>query len=263
MKKILVGAAFKMNKTVEESVEYVKKLDIYIKKNAEKLNAIDIFVLPTFLSLYTLSKLLSSSKLKFGAQNCFWADEGAYTGEISPMHLKKIGCTYIELGHPERLNILKEDETMINKKIIGCLRNNLKPILCIGEEKEYPDKVKVYDFIKKQIRGYFKDIKKEQINNIILAYEPVWAIGADRSASVEYIYDSLVFIRDFLDSEYGKNTGKNQLIIYGGSVDQKNAFEILKLDNNNGIFIGRAALNLDYLIKMVNMAIDVSKLDVI
>lgn len=255
MKKIIVGTAFKMNKTVEESIEYAKELDIFIKEHAERLRGIDVFILPTFLSLYTFSKLLSGSKLKFGAQNCFWADEGAYTGEVSPMHLRKIGCTYVELGHPERLNILKEDEAMINKKIIGCLRNDLKPILCIGEEKDHPGKDEVNDFLKKQIRGYLKDVKAEEVNNIILAYEPVWAIGVDKAASVEHIHDSLVFIRDFLDSEYGKNTGKNQLIIYGGSVNPKSAFEILKLDNNNGIFIGRAALNYDYFIKMVNMAI--------
>ncbi|MCL5071142.1 MAG: triose-phosphate isomerase [Actinobacteria bacterium] len=260
MKKILVGAAFKMNKTVEESIEYAEKLDNFIREHAEVLKNIDIFILPTFLSLYTFSKQLSDSKLKFGAQNCFWEDEGAYTGEVSPMHLKKIGCTYVELGHPERLNILKEDESMINKKIIGCLRNKLKPVLCIGEEKEHQDRDEVHDFLKKQIRGYFKDVKAEEVNNIILAYEPVWAIGADRSASVEYIHDSLIFIRNFLDSEYGENTGKNQLIIYGGSVNPESAFEIIRLDDSNGIFIGRAALNYDYFIKMVKMAIEVNKL---
>lgn len=257
-KKILVGAAFKMNKTVEESTEYAEKLDIFIREHKEVLKNIDIFILPTFLSLYTFSKLLSGSKLKFGAQNCFWEDEGAYTGEVSPMHLKKIGCTYVELGHPERLKILKEDETMINKKIIGCLRNGLKPILCIGEEKEHPDKNKINNFLKKQIRIYFRDVKAEEINDIILAYEPVWAIGADKSAPVEYIHDSLVFIRKFLDSEYGKDTAKNQTIIYGGSVNPKSAFEIIRLDDNDGIFIGRASLNYDYFIKMINMAIEMA-----
>jgi len=258
VKKIFIGAAFKMNKTVEESIEYARNLNIFIKGHEEGLEGIDVFILPTFLSLYSFFKLLSGSKLKYGAQNCFWADEGAFTGEISPMHLKKIGCTFVELGHPERLNILKEDETMINKKIIGCLQNGLKPILCIGEEKERMDREEVNDFLKKQIKGYFKNVKTEEVNNIILAYEPVWAIGADKSASAGYIHDSLVFIRDFLDSEYGKNTGKNQLIIYGGSVNPKSAFEILKLDSNNGIFIGRAALNYDYFISIINMAIEAS-----
>jgi triosephosphate isomerase len=263
MKKILVGAAFKMNKTVEESIEYAKELDAFITKHTEELKNIEVFMLPTFLSLHALSRLLSDSKLKLGAQNCFWADEGAYTGEVSPMHLKKVGCTYVELGHPERLNILKEDRVMINKKIIGCLRNDLKPILCIGEEQECLDKEEIYDFLKKQIRDYFGIIGAEEINNIILAYEPVWAIGADKSASVGYIHDSLNFIRDFLDSEYGKNTGKNQSIIYGGSVNPESAFEILKLAGNNGIFIGRAALNYEYFISMVNMAIGADKLQIV
>jgi len=150
---------------------------------------------------------------------------------------------------------------MINKKIIASLRNDLKPILCIGEERECTDKEEVYDFLKKQIRSYFKDVKTEELNKIILAYEPVWAIGVDKSAPIDYIFDSLDFIRNFLDLEYGKNTGKNQLIIYGGSVNPQTAFEILKLDNSNGIFIGRAALNYDYFISMINMAIETGKLE--
>jgi len=263
VKKILIGSSWKMNKNVEESIEYIKKLADFIDKNIENLQSIEVFILPTFLSLYVFSRLLTGSKLKYGAQDCSWADEGAYTGEVSPMHLKNIGCTYTELGHPERLNIFKEDETMINKKIIASLRNDLKPILCIGEERECTDKEEVYDFLKKQIRSYFKDVKTEELNKIILAYEPVWAIGVDKSAPIDYIFDSLDFIRNFLDSEYGKNTGKNQLIIYGGSVNPQTAFEILKLDNNNGIFIGRTALNYDYFISMINMAIETGKLGAI
>ena len=258
MKKIFIGASWKMNKTVEESLGYVSLLKDFIEKNEPvlKKNNIEVFFLPTHLPLYPISLSLKDSYLKFGAQNSFWADEGAYTGEVSPMHLKEIGCSYIELGHPERLYILKEDEQLINKKIIGVLRNGLTPILCIGEEEEHDKKQEVYDFLTSQIRAYFKDIDMKDINKILLAYEPVWAIGADKSAPVDYISDSLDFIRDFLSDGYGKGTGEKQHIIYGGSVNPVSAFEILKLANNNGIFIGRASLKFDYFTNMINMAVD-------
>ena len=258
MKKIFVGASWKMNKTVRESLEYVSLLKDFIaeKKEILKSSDVEVFILPTHLPLYPISLSLADSYLKFGAQNSFWADEGAYTGEVSPMHLKEIGCSFVELGHPERLYILKEDEQLINKKVIGVIRNGLTPILCIGEEEEYDKKQDVYDFLARQMRAYFRDIDKKQINEILLAYEPVWAIGADRSAPVEYIYDSLCFIRRFLSDEYGSSTGENQYIIYGGSVNPESAFEILKLANNNGIFIGRASLNFDYFTNMINMAVE-------
>jgi triosephosphate isomerase len=256
LRKILVGGGWKMNKTVDESISYAKRLLRFVNKNSEKLKEIEVFILPTFLALYSFSKILKGSKLKYGAQNCFWADEGAYTGEVSPMHLKNIGCTFVELGHPERLNILGENEEMINMKINGALKNNLTPILCIGEERKYSKKTEVYDFLIKQVRAYFKGLYMDSVKKVILAYEPVWAIGADRSAPVEYISDSLDFLRNFLDTEYGKGVGLSQLIFYGGSVNPASAFEILKLKNNNGIFIGRASLDYDYFTNMVNMAVE-------
>jgi triosephosphate isomerase len=258
MRKIIVGTSWKMNKTVDESIKYASQLKRFIikKESLLKKGNIEVFILPTFLPLHAISNLLKGSPLKFGAQDSFWADEGAYTGEVSPMHLKKLGCSYVELGHPERLYILREDEDLISKKVSGVLRNGLTPILCIGEEKEYSKKQKVYDFLTRQIRAYLKNINKSDINKMIFAYEPVWAIGADRSAPVGYISDSLDFIRDFLTEEYGDDAGKKQTMIYGGSVNTESAFKILKLENNNGIFVGRAALNYDYFTCMINMAID-------
>ena len=183
-----------------------------------------------------------------------------FTGEVSPMHLKKIGCRFVELAHPERINILKEDPELINKKIKGVLKNGMIPILCIGEEEEHKNKKEVYDFLKDQIRKYYDGLDTGDLRRILLAYEPVWAIGSDRSAPVEYISDSLDFIRDFLSKEYGEGTGEQQYIIYGGSVSPISAFEILKLENNNGIFIGRASLNYDYFTNMINMAVDASNI---
>jgi len=177
------------------------------------------------------------------------------------MHLKDLGCTFVELGHAERRNIFKEDDAMINKKIMGCLRNNLKPILCIGEEKRYKRNMDAFRFIKKQLQNDLKDIVPEKIKKIVIAYEPVWAIGADASAPLDFIHEGISFLREFLISEYGSSTGKNQIIIYGGSVTPQSSEEILSLENNNGIFIGRAGLNLNYFIEMIELAVKVSKFE--
>lgn len=261
MKKYLVGSSWKMNKTVKESVEYTGKLIDYLKKNENYLNdaSVDVFILPTFLAIFSVSELARNSILQYGAQDCCWSDEGAFTGEVSPMHLKNLGCTYAELGHAERRDIFKEDDEMINKKVLGCLRNNLKPILCIGEEKRYARNKDAFKFIKKQMLLDLKGVSRKDVGKIIIAYEPVWAIGADASAPVDFIYEGMNFLRKLIKEEYGEAAGRDQLIIYGGSVTPQSSREILALDNNNGIFIGRAALNLDYFIEMIEVAAEVSK----
>jgi len=259
MQKILVGAAWKMNKTVDESIDYVKKLISFIDSNLASSKHVEVFVLPTYLSLYPFSQLIGESKLKYGAQNCFWEDEGAYTGEISPMHLKDIGCTYVELGHPERRNILKEDDDMISKKVAACIKNNLSPILCIGEEEKYSNVKKAKNFLKGQLFSDLRGIDSNDLEKVIIAYEPVWAIGADSAAPIDYIYNMLEYLREIIEKEFGKSTGKNQIIFYGGSVSLESAYEILKIENNNGIFIGRAGLNYDYFKGMVKIALDVEK----
>jgi len=259
MKNILIGASWKMNKTVSESIDYAKKLAKFVDDNLSYLKDIDLFVLPTFLALHPFSKLIGNPKLKYGAQNCFWEDEGAFTGEISPMHLKNIGCTYVELGHPERRNILKEDDSIINKKAIACLRNDLMPILCIGEERKYTDVNMAYKFLKSQLLSYLEGVTQNDIKKVIIAYEPVWAIGASKSASTDYIYHTIGYLRELLEKEFGVNVGKNQIIIYGGSINLENAEEILKIDNSNGVFAGRAGLSYDFFTKIVKIAINVKE----
>lgn len=259
MRKILVGAAWKMNKTVDESIDYVKKLISFVEGNLASSKYVEVFVLPTYLSLHPLSLIVGNSKLKYGAQNCFWENEGAYTGEISPMHLKDIGCTYVELGHPERRNILKEDDDMINKKVIACLRNDLMPILCIGEEEKYSNVKKAKNFLKGQLFSDLRGIDSNGIGKVIIAYEPVWAIGADSAAPIDYIYNMLEYLREILGEEFGNSAGKDQIIFYGGSVNLESSREILELDNNNGIFIGRAGLNFVFFTGMVKIALNIEK----
>ncbi len=254
MQKIYVGASWKMNKTISEGIQYVKALQEKMNNIIEGPSDIIVFVLPTYLSLDAFSKTIYHPNLRFGSQNCFWEDEGAYTGEVSPMHLKDAGCTFAELGHFERRRILKEDNLMINKKIKACIRNGLTPIVCIGE----PEKPKKTDeakaFLKKQIDQLTEGLPSQHIRELVIAYEPVWAIGSSQAATPEYVKDVLAFLRQYLGSRYGEEAGREAAIIYGGAVNADTAGKLLAIEGNNGIFIGRASLDLELFSSMIDVA---------
>lgn len=196
VKKVIVGSGFKMRKSVKESIDYVKKVYNFIMSNKSDFSQLEIFILASFEALYPMSKIISDSKvLKLGAENCWHEDRGPYTGEVSPKNLKEIGCTYVEVGHPERRGIFKESGDLINKKIRACIRNDLKPILFIGEKQKYDNKNLVYRFLEKQLLEELKGVSIKKLNNVVLAYEPIWAIGAKEAAPVDYIEDSLIFFK--------------------------------------------------------------------
>ncbi len=255
-KKTLIGAAWKMNKNTGESIDYAKKLNEFILSGPDGLEDIEVFFLPTFLPLFSLKSIITSPKLKYGSQNSGWEDEGSFTGEVSPAHLKDAGCSYVELGHAERRSIFMEDDEMINRKLKAVLRNGLKPILCIGEKEKSKDMNDVFKFLANQVQSGLKEVDIDDLEKVVIAYEPVWAIGAASSAPIGYIEESLAFLRELLEKEYGSSISQRQLIIYGGSVTPESTPEILSLKNIDGIFIGRASLNVEYFIEMIKIALD-------
>lgn len=259
MKKILVGASWKMYKTVKEGTEYINGLQDFMDEKFAEVSNITVFVLPTFLAIDAFSKSIYHSNLKYGSQNCFWENEGPYTGEVSPMHLKDLGCSFVELGHPERKSILKEDLKMVNKKIKACIRNGISPVLCMGEEEKQETIDGAKKFIESQLSVLLKGIEAEDIAKIVLAYEPAWAIGASEAADTSYIGSMMDHIRKFLASRYGEELYSEQLIIYGGSVNRDTAKNILEIRENNGIFIGRASLNIELFKYMINVALEINK----
>jgi triosephosphate isomerase len=258
-KKILIGTSWKMNKTVPESIEYAKELLSYVEKKKEELRDVTVFILPTFLAIAKVSEVLRGTDILYGAQDCCWADEGAFTGEVSPMHLKDLGSRFAELGHAERREMFAEDDEMINKKVLAALKNGLSPILCIGEEERFKDDIKAYDYVVDQLEADIKGIENQDMEKIVIAYEPVWAIGSDASAPLDFIQGGMKYIRDYIKERFGEETAQKQLMIYGGSVTPDTAEDIMNLKDNDGIFIGRAALKLDYFFDMIEMAIRVSK----
>ncbi len=261
MSKIYVGTSWKMNKTVSEGIRYIEDLMRFLEVEKGIFEKIEVFVLPTFLSIDAFARSIKEKRsgLKTGAQDCCWEDEGAFTGEVSPMHLKDLGAEYVELGHAERRKLFAEDDTMVNKKVSAALRNSLKPIICIGEDKKPDDMNIAFRFLEKQLMDALKNVNSADLKNIIIAYEPVWAIGASTSAPLDYIEKALDFIRSVIDSYFIKGMGKNQVIIYGGSVNMESVRGILSLKNNNGIFVGRSALNLDYFKDMIKIAQSIGK----
>ncbi len=210
-------------------------------KNAE------VVVCPPFIYLSTIQQL-DNQIIKLGAQDCFWdppAGGGAYTGEISPLMLKNLGCQYVILGHLERRKYFKETDEMINKKIKAVLKIKLKPILCVGETQKDRKTNRTQIVIKSQIRKALQKIPKKEIKNLILAYEPVWAIGTGRACGVSEAKSVNSFIKKIV---------KNTPILYGGSVNSKNAREYLKEADFQGLLVGGASLNAEEFIKIVKVA---------
>jgi len=261
MRKLYVGTSWKMNKTVKESRAYINNLSDFMNNNPEIVNEIEVFVLPTFLSIDSSTQIVKeeNSRLKIGAQDCCWEDSGAFTGEVSPLHLSDLGAMYVETGHAERREIFMETDEMVAKKTAAIIRNNMKPILCIGEE-EKPDNIETaLDFLKHQLLDGLSGIGDGDIKNVVIAYEPVWAIGTSASAPLDYLSEAMEFLRNLLNKKFGNKCGDRQDIIYGGSVTPESAKDILALPANNGIFVGRSALNVDFFISMIKMASDIQK----
>ncbi len=242
MRKIIV-ANWKMNKTINEAIFLAKGL----KKLLKDERSAEIVICPPFTALQAVSKELKGSKIKLGAQNMHYEKSGAYTGEISAVMLKDIGCSYIILGHSERRDFFGETNLLINKKIVAALDSSLKPILCIGENLEQRKNDETKEVIENQIHECLNSVNKTQINNVVIAYEPIWAISKGdpnrKSATPEEVEEMHTLIRNTIAKIYSKNIADNLMIIYGGSVNPGNANVLLSLADVNGALVGNASLD--------------------
>jgi len=259
MNKILLCTNPKMNLSVVETEEYARKLKKFIDDNLEDWMNIDIYIIPDHLALHSISKIIKGSRLELSAQNCFYEDKGAYTGEVSPLVLSELGCRYVLLGHPERLTFGKEDTEMINKKVKAVLRNNMVPVLLVIEKEKKEKMSQTVKALLDDLLPYLKDVPKEDVSKAVIIYEPAWAIGTGSAAPIDHTHEVLAGLRDAIDREYGKGVGQEQLFQYGGGVTLDSAREIMCLDNINGIGMGRAGLNLDFFTQAVKIAIELQK----
>lgn len=247
--KTFIIANWKMNP--QKLTDAKLLLDPIIKqlKNTKKT---EIIICPPFLYLPIVKEQIEQN-IKLGAQNCFWEKQGAYTGEISLLMLKNIGCKYVIIGHSERRTILNESNQMINKKIVAALDSCLKPIFCVGEKKQDKEKNKISIVIKNQIEQGLKKITKKQILDIVFAYEPIWAIGTGKSCLPDEAKVARLLLQKIIAKKYSNQLAQKIQIIYGGSVNSLNAKDFIKEAGFQGVLIGGASLNAKEFVKITEI----------
>jgi len=242
MRKTVIAGNWKMNNDLKESEKLIVDLKNLLQN--EKPNC-DVVVCPPYTSLSEASKLLKGSQIKLGAQNMHFEENGAFTGEVSASMLKSVGCEYVIIGHSERRHIFGESNEMINKKIKKALSAGLKPIFCVGELLEERENGTTNDVVKKQILKGLAEISADDMKNIIVAYEPVWAIGTGKTASPAQAQEVHEFIRDLIEITFSLEIANDLVIQYGGSVKPDNAKELISQKDIDGALVGGACLKAD------------------
>jgi len=256
MRKQIIGGNWKMHLGIpQEAQVFVEKL-IHIVKD---LNNVDIVIAPPFTVLYEVSKIIKGTNIKLSGQNMYFEDKGAFTGDISPIFLKDVGCNYVILGHSERRNIFGETDELINKKLKKALHIGLNPIVCIGELLEEREQEKTEDVIEYQLKNTFKDLSKDEFIKTIIAYEPVWAIGTGKTATPEQAEEVHKFIREYIIRTYDLDTADKVRIQYGGSIKPNNAENLFNQPNIDGGLVGGASLNIDSFYEILKAANEVNK----
>lgn len=223
MRKKVIAGNWKMNKTNTEAVEMLTEL----KELVKGIDNVGIIIGAPFTALSDAVKAVKGSNIAIAAENVYPKDSGAYTGEVSPVMLKSIGVEYVILGHSERREYFKESDEFINEKVKAVLAAGMLPILCIGEKLEERESGKTAEVTETQIRGGLKDLTAEEAKKVIVAYEPVWAIGTGRTATPEMAQETHRQVRDVLVSMFGNETAEEMIIQYGGSMKPDNAVELL------------------------------------
>ncbi|NIM90760.1 MAG: triose-phosphate isomerase [Candidatus Aminicenantes bacterium] len=253
--KAFIAGNWKMHKNIDEAVELVSSL----KQAEEELSEAVVVVIPPFTALRQIKKILEGSSLKLGAQNLFWEEKGAFTGEISPPMLKDAGCEYAVIGHSERRQYFGDTDKTVNKKIKAALAQALVPIVCIGESLEERESEQTINKVETQLRAGLEGLGEEDMSQVIIAYEPIWAIGTGLTATPAQAEEVHSFIRDKLEENYGNEIGSCVIILYGGSVKPDNTYSLLKEKNINGALVGGASLEADSFLQIAKQGIKAYK----
>lgn len=249
MSRIPIAAGnWKMNKTAQEASAYAEAF-LPHTKNLEK--EIEIIICPPFTALSTLSPYFRNSLIKLGAQNMHWEEKGAFTGEVCAPMIKEWGCQYVILGHSERRHIFRETSEEIGKKVKKALEWGINPILCVGETIEEREKGETEKIVEEQLLLGVADIPDTKASSLVVAYEPVWAIGTGKAATPEDAREVISFIRDKLSFRFSSEVSDNIRILYGGSVSPENVLDFLRKEEIDGTLVGGASLDPLKMIKIV------------
>ena len=246
-RRILIIGNWKMHKTIEEARQFIGQLLPHLKENLTQVG----LAIP-FTALYPLSQEFKESHLLIGAQNMNDASEGAFTGEVAGKMLKDAGAQFVLIGHSERRHLYHESDEWINRKMQRAVEIDLQPILCIGETAEEHEAQKTEEIIEKQLREGFKSIDSDKLKKIIVAYEPVWAIGTGKNATPEQAQEIHHFCREVLADLFSEEKAQQAIIQYGGSVNPQNAQNLLNQPDINGLLIGGASLSLESFSQIVD-----------
>ncbi len=239
-RKLIIAGNWKMNKTVAEGLTLVQGL----RRDLKEIKEVDIVVCPPFTSLESVSKDIIDSNIRLGAQNMSENNVGAFTGEIAAVMLKEFSVRYVILGHSERRQYQKESDALVAKKALAAHTASLKPIVCVGETLEEREANRTRQVVETQVRGSLAGLTKEQAEETVLAYEPVWAIGTGKTATTEQAQEVHAFIRQLLTEIFGEATAKRMRIQYGGSVKPSNARELMSQPDVDGALVGGASLDI-------------------
>ncbi|MBU0745035.1 MAG: triose-phosphate isomerase [Gammaproteobacteria bacterium] len=253
MRTTIIAGNWKLNKTITEGLDLAKALHQELQQSPETKN-IEVIIAPPYTAINKIAEFLKDSQVKVSSQNMFWEESGAFTGEISAVMLKDAGAKYAIIGHSERRQFFNETDATVNKKIKAALKHGLTPIFCIGETLAEREGDQVETVITTQITGGLVDITQEEITKIVVAYEPVWAIGTGKTATPEQAEEVHLMIRQMLSKKFGDATDKIS-ILYGGSVKAANTKELLSKPNIDGALVGGASLKAEDFIGIIKNAI--------
>jgi len=247
----IIGGNWKMNRgTPAEAKEMLEKLIPLLND----INFVDTVICAPFTALSAACEIVKQTNIKIGAQNMYFEEDGAFTGEISPVFLKALGVDYVILGHSERRDIFKETDEIINKKLKKALSVGLNPIVCIGEHLDERESGQTKEIVRNQIYETFKDLSSDDMKKTVIAYEPIWAIGTGKTATPEQAEEIHVYIRDLLAEKFDMNIAEQVRIQYGGSMKPANADDLLSRKNIDGGLVGGASLQADSLSEIIKAA---------
>ncbi|WP_022668495.1 triose-phosphate isomerase [Desulfospira joergensenii] len=244
----LIAGNWKMYKTGPEAVE----TGAHLASLSSDVSDVEIMIAPTHLSLALVSHALKGTRVKTGAQNLFHEDEGAFTGEVSAKMIKSAGAEYAIIGHSERRQYFQETDQSVCKKVQAAVAGGLKPILCIGETETQRDQGKTFFILDKQVSDGLKASGPGDLEDLVLAYEPVWAIGTGRTASVEQVEEVHRHLRSKISTLFSNELADRTRILYGGSVKPDNVSDLMSIEDVDGALVGGASLDADQFIKIIN-----------
>ena len=239
MRKPVIAGNWKLNKTINESAQLVTML----KRLISDTQHVDVVVCPVYTALSTVSEILMDSDIQLGAQDLYWEEKGAFTGEVSASLLKDAGAKYVIIGHSERRQFFHETHETVNKKTKAALKGGLTPITCVGEMLAEREKGITFKVIEEQLKGAFAGFSAEEMKKVVLAYEPVWAIGTGKVATPAQAQEVHAFIRKEISKAFGEEVARGIRIQYGGSVKADNIAELMKQSDIDGALVGGASLD--------------------